>query len=410
MTLQSTADAIEKIVVNLVSNAIKYSDKGGCIRLSLLADGGKTGTLTVADTGRGISPERLPRVFEPFERGHDEAERIPGSGLGLALVHELATSHGGSVRAESTPGAGSTFRVTLPLSSSTAKDSAAIGALPSEVARTEVNALRSGSEQIPTDIETSVPGASLLLIEDNVDMRNYLAEVLGDTYQLKFAGDGNLGLEVAMTDVPDLIVCDIMLPGKDGYEVCHALKTDDRTSHIPVILLTALEGRESRLMGLAERADDYLTKPFDEVELKQRIANLLDLRTMLQRRYSHDLRFDEAPPAELNQHDQSFLAKLSRVTEAQHADPDFDPASMASALAVGERNLQRKLKALIGMSPGEYLRGYRLQHAMRRLRNGERPGEVAFTVGFTSQAYFSTCFRAQFGFPPSEARENARKH
>ena len=295
LTLQSTGDAIEKIVVNLVSNAIKYSESGGRIRLSLVADAGKTGTLRVTDTGRGISPERLPHIFEPFERGHDEAERIPGSGLGLALVQELATSHGGTVHAESTAGVGSMFLVTLPLSSSTAKDTAAIGASASEEARIEVNALRGASDPIPINVETSALGASLLLIEDNADMRTYLAEVLGDTYQLKFAGDGNSGLEMAMADVPDLIVCDIMLPGKNGYEICHALKTDDRTSHIPVILLTALEGRDNRLKGLVEKADDYLTKPFDEAELRQRIANLLDLRAVLQRRFARDLRFDEAP-------------------------------------------------------------------------------------------------------------------
>ena len=241
-------------------------------------------------------------------------------------------------------------------------------------------------------------------------MRNYLAEVLGIGYQLTFASDGAQGLEMAATEIPDLIVCDIMLPGKDGYEVCHAIKTDERTSHIPVILLTALEGQENRLKGLVEKADDYLTKPFDETELRQRISNLLDLRVLLQRRYARDLRFDDSvPPADLSLRDQSFLQKVARVTTSLHADPQLDLKRLASALAVGERHLQRKLQALIGLSPSEYIRAYRLQRAMERLRAGERPGEVAFAVGFSSQAYFSNCFRAQFGYPPSQARDRKRQ-
>jgi CheY-like chemotaxis protein len=240
-------------------------------------------------------------------------------------------------------------------------------------------------------------------------MRDYLGQVLGRAYQLAFAADGDAGLEAAFKDVPDLVVCDIMLPGKDGYEICHTLKTDDRTSHIPVILLTALEGREDRLKGLAEKADDYLVKPFDEAELMQRIANLLALRALLQRRFARDLRF-EAPLADLGKRDQAFLQKLARVAAAHHADAEFDVSRMATALAAGERNLQRKLKALLGMSPAEYLREYRLQQAMERLRGGERPGDVAFATGFVSQAHFSKCFRAQFGLSPSEVRDTSRRH
>lgn len=409
LTLQTTVDALEKITVNLVSNAIKYSSPGGRIRISLAGGASDAGTLIVSDTGRGISPVRLPHIFEPFERGHDEAERIPGSGLGLALVHELATAHGGQVQVESTPQVGSTFRVLLPLATTQALRFESDVAV-SEEALLAVATLSSENDAMPISSPAPAVGASILVIEDNADMRDYLGQVLGDAYQLAFAGDGNSGLEMAVAEIPDLVVCDIMLPGRDGYEVCHALKTDDRTSHIPVILLTALEGREDRLKGLAEKADDYLTKPFDEAELKQRITNLLDLRTLLQRRFARDLRFDESPPAELSKRDQSFLQKLARVTGEHYADSSLDLARLASAMAVGERNLQRKLKALVGMTPGEYLREYRLQQAMERLRAGERPGDVAFAIGFTSQAYFSTCFRAQFGYPPSEVREKIRQH
>jgi signal transduction histidine kinase/streptogramin lyase/CheY-like chemotaxis protein len=405
---QSTEDALEKILVNLVSNAIKYSSAGARIRVEV-AKGRDTATISVTDTGRGIAPERLPHIFEPFERAHDEAERIPGSGLGLALVHELATAHGGKVEVESTPGRGSTFRVTLP-AAVVAAGTVVEPMGPSEEARLEVAALRAAHDPTQPAPATAESGHSVLVIEDNADMRAYLRQVLGGLYSVDFAEDGEAGLERAYATVPDLIVCDVMLPRKDGFEVCHALKSDDRTSHIPVIMLTALEGHEDRMKGLAERADDYLTKPFNEEELKQRIANLLDLRAMLQRRYARDLRFDQGAPADLSARDQKFLEKLSRYVGQHYADPELGLPALAAALAVSERNLQRKLKALVGLSPGEYLRGYRLQRAMERLLAGERPGDVAAAVGFASQAYFSTCFRTQYGFAPSEARARARPH
>lgn len=409
LTLQTTPDALEKITVNLVSNAIKYSAAGSQIRVSLNAGEGMTGILTVSDSGRGISPERLPHIFEPFERGHDEAERIPGSGLGLALLRELVTAHGGQVQVESTVGVGSVFRVFLPLAAQNAQP-ATVADEPSEEARVEVATLRAGVATASAAPPLPTSGARILVIEDNADMRSYLSQILSDTYHMTYAADGSEGLDMAATEIPDLVVCDVMLPGRDGFEVCHAIKTDDRTSHIPVILLTALADRADRLKGLKEKADDYLSKPFDEVELKQRIANLLDIRAVLQRRFARDLRFDETAPAGLSQRDQLFLIKLARVTASHHADPQFDLSRLASAMAVSERNLQRKLHALVGLTPGEYLRAYRLQRAIERLRAGERPGDVAFAVGFSSQAYFSTCFRAQFGFPPSETRDRMKQH
>ena len=406
LTLQTTEDALEKIVVNLVSNAIKYSSDGGSIRVSLVTDPLQRGVLTVSDTGRGISADRLPHIFEPFERGDEDSERIPGSGIGLALVHELVTAHAGQIEVVSVPQRGSVFRIQIPLATVDAPATQP-QVITSKAARLEVDSIRSDTSP-PGIVAPSVHNESLLVIEDNLDMREYLRSVLEDAYRLEFAVDGNSGLERAIDLVPDLVVCDIMLPEKNGYEVCHALKSDDRTSHIPVILLTALEDQEHRMKGLQEKADDYLTKPFNESELRQRIANLLEVRSLLQRRFSRDLRYDRVPPADIGQRDQHFLQELSRLVDKRHGDPHLDNAKIAGELAVSERNLQRKVKALVGLKLGEYLRSYRLQKAMERLLAGERPGEVAFAVGFTSQAYFSTCFRLQFGYSPSEARERAR--
>ena len=221
----STEDAIEKIAVNLISNAIKYSPPGA--RICVSADKSEdTGTISVMDTGRGIESERLPHIFEPFERGHDEAERIPGSGLGLALVHELATAHGGKVDVESVPGRGSTFLVSLPLAEADASSSQAPGGL-SEEAKLEVAALRSAQALIARPQHPTEPTHSLLVIEDNADMREYLKRLLGRLYRVDLPRTVTRGSSARSLTVPDLVVCDIMLPGKDGYAVCHALKTDD---------------------------------------------------------------------------------------------------------------------------------------------------------------------------------------
>jgi AraC-like DNA-binding protein len=187
--------------------------------------------------------------------------------------------------------------------------------------------------------------------------------------------------------------------------VCRTLKNDIQTSHVPVVLLTALEGEAHRLRGLEDGADDYLAKPFNEVELVSRIGNLLEIRALLRQRFSLELRPAEAPDSHLLSRDRTFLERLARQVDAGHAEPTFAVCQLASALAMSERQLQRKLKALTGLTPAEYLRAHRLRQALKRLHAGERPGEVAYAVGFGSQAYFSTCFKAQFGFTPGEARD-----
>jgi len=209
--------------------------------------------------------------------------------------------------------------------------------------------------------------------------------------------------------VPDVVVSDIVLPGQDGYAVCRQLKSSELTSHIPVVLLTALGDADHRLRGLGVQADDYLAKPFSEPELLLRIRNLLEIRAILQRRYARDLRFERAQPEDLNERDRAFLAKLGRLSAERHPDVGLDLHAIASAMAVSERQLQRKLKALIGLTPAEYLRDYRLQRAHERLVAGERSGAVALASGFGSPAHFSSCFKAQYGYPPSEARERTRR-
>jgi signal transduction histidine kinase/CheY-like chemotaxis protein/streptogramin lyase/AraC-like DNA-binding protein len=402
--VQATTDAVEKITVNLVSNAIKFTPPGGRIVVDLVVQGA-AGCLSVTDTGVGIAADQIDRIFLPFERGDAEAERVAGSGLGLAFVRELVTAHAGRVEVDSVPGRGSTFRVIWPLAvaRTTTKQSRTEARAGSEEARLAVAALSESPSPNIGESAKSPQEATLLLIEDNRDMQRYLVEMLGSEYRCLVAGDGSTGLASAAEEIPDLIVCDILLPGMSGYEVCHELKCSERTCHIPVILLTALESRDNRIRGFLEKADDYLTKPFDEVELRQRIANLLEIRALLRERFARDIRFDKVPLADLSPRDRGFLDRLSRLVARHHPEPDLDVKRLADALGMSDRQLQRKLKALVSLGPSEYLRAYRLQMALDRLRAGERVGAVAMAVGFSSQAYFSTCFRARFGYPPSEA-------
>ena len=408
LVLQSTADAFEKIAVNLISNAIKYTAAGGRVSVSQWAEGA-LGVLAVADNGRGIAAEFLERIFEPFERAHDEAERIPGSGLGLAVVRELTEAHGGRVEVDSVPGNGSTFRVYWPLASGMAEMTLPATTEQPVLARIEVAALRVDPTSPSVGAEPDRHKPAVLVIEDNADMRRYMLEVFAPHYRCLQADDGQTAVALAIAEVPDVVVSDIILPGQDGYAVCRQLKSNEITSHVPVVLLTALGDQDHKLRGLGVQADDYLAKPFSEPELLLRIRNLLEIRAILQRRYARDLRFDRTQPEDLNERDRAFLAKLGGMFAERHPDAGLDLHAIASAMAVSERQLQRKLKALIGLTPAEYLRDYRLQRAHERLVNGERSGAVALASGFASHAHFSSCFKAQFGYPPSEARERTRR-
>jgi DNA-binding response OmpR family regulator len=251
--------------------------------------------------------------------------------------------------------------------------------------------------------------ATVLLVEDHPDMRRYLCEVLSAEYRCLASGDGVRAVSLACEELPDVVVCDVLLPGQDGMAVCRALRNDVRTSHIPVVLLTALADDEHRVAGLTELADDYLAKPVNEAELRLRLRNLLDLRAMLQRRCAREIRFEREVPADLGERDRVFLGKLGRVVARRYGEVGLDLGGIAAEMALSERQLQRKLKALTGLTPGEYLRDYRLVRSYEQLSDGRRANEVARDCGFVSAAHFATCFRARFGHVPSETRARSRR-
>ena len=276
----------------------------------------------------------------------------------------------------------------------------------SAVARREVESLvQPGAAAAMSGQENGDSRRTILIVEDNPDMQNYLHDLLEEDYECMVAGNGKDGLEVAIEQVPDLVVSDVMMPEMDGYELTQILKEDQRTSHIPIIMLTARSDQESRLKGLRERADDYLIKPFNDEELSLRISNQLAARDIIKARFSGRIYLEEPLSTELNERERDFLERFEALLTENYADPDLDIGIMASQMAVSTRQLQRKLKALTGHSPAEYLRAYRLKKAAGLLRKGGQITRVAMDVGFSSQAYFGTCFKAQFGLSPGQFQQ-----
>jgi DNA-binding response OmpR family regulator len=244
--------------------------------------------------------------------------------------------------------------------------------------------------------------ASLLIIEDNVDLRDFLVDSFTPEYKTLSAGNGREGLELALTHLPDLIISDIMMPEIDGVELCRRLKTDERTSHIPVILLTAKTGIKSKLEGLETGADDYLTKPFERPELLMRVKNLLASRKSLRERFGKQL-LVQPGEVSVTSADEKFLQKVFALLDENLSNADFDVAAFSKEIGMSQTHLHRKLTALLGQSGNELIRTFRLRRAASLLSQQHgNVSEIAFMVGFTSSNYFSKCFRDQFGQTPTE--------
>jgi CheY-like chemotaxis protein len=256
-----------------------------------------------------------------------------------------------------------------------------------------------------TDLPVDPDRDLVLVVEDNADMRAYIVALLAREYECLEAENGDEAVALAFEHVPDLVLCDIVLPGRDGFEVSHALKEDQRTSHVPIILLTARHDRDSRLHGWEEKVDGYLTKPFDDDELMLRVANLLDVREILKNRFASRFFENAVESNGMNPRDRVFMARLESVLEEGYGSESFGVERIAAGMFMSVRQVQRKLKALTGQTPSALLRAFRLRRARELLRTGLAVSQVSDATGFSSPAYFSTCFKAQFGVPPGEYQE-----
>lgn len=398
-------EKMQKIVSNLLSNAIKFTPQNGQVILRVKTGGALI--LQVSDTGQGIPPDKLPFVFDRFYQADNSATRqAEGTGIGLTLTKELAHLLGGRIGVESRPGEGSTFTVTLPVTRAAARQVIQPENFFIESQETEpavnAGALPIGDPRLPA----SRP--QLLLVEDNPDVSRYLSSLLGANYQMHKAQNGKAGVEAAFRLVPDIIISDVMMPGIDGFELCRILKTDERTSHIPIVLLTAKADHASKIEGLTRGADVYLPKPFDREELLIRLEKLIELRRHLQERYAqfsglaNALKVD--PSGALDSEEQ-FLQKAVRFVEAHISDEDFGMPELCKALNMSRTNLFRKLKALTGQSATDFIRHLRLEKAKVLLETTDmNVTEASYAVGFGSPNYFSRAFQEAFGISPKSVR------
>jgi len=409
------ADKLEKIVYNLLGNAVKFTPAGGSIRTGLSLEAGAAGGLlriTVADTGIGIAPEHIDRIFDRFFQVEDEASAtrlVSGTGIGLALTRELTDLLGGQLTVESQPGRGSTFTVVLPVKQAKAAQPALAegamvvsGLVDEPVQETGGAALtaRLGADEGERPL--------VLVVDDNADLRQFISEALAGPYRVRTAINGEEGWQLVLRELPDLVVSDVMMPVLDGYALCHRIKQTPVTSHIAVLLLTARSATPSKLEGLAAGANDYLVKPFDLAELRLRVQNWLNyqrqLRAFLQKRLGEG----HAPVAHQTL-DDPFLRQLYEVLDTELANPDLTVEKLARSMAVSTRSLHRKLSALTNLSPIELIRSHRFRKAAEYLQAGYSVGESAYRVGMENLPYFSQSFKEFFAQTPTEYIQHHRK-
>ncbi|MBD0254189.1 MAG: tetratricopeptide repeat protein [Cytophagales bacterium] len=407
--LHFDADKLEKIHSNLLSNAFKFTPNGGQVRLEVTpieVDCTRACLrVSVANSGSVIPPGQLDKVFDRFYQGDKQYSDQQGTGIGLALVKELVQLHDGRVHAESDPAWGTRFVVAFSLA--IAPGQHPVPALTNVPAATTASPVLPAAEPGGIPVKNDAPGATgstplLVLVEDNEDLRLYIRRHLEDRYRIVECENGRQGLEAALQRMPDLIITDWMMPEMNGLELSEKLKADERTSHIPVIMLTALATQESKLRGLETGADAYLTKPFDARELLLRVGNLVESRRKLQEKFSRQLRVSPKDIA-VSSVDEKLLEKILRITEANMGDSAFGPEAFAREAGMSRMQLHRKLTALTGQATGDFIRTMRLKRAAQLLEaKAGNVSEVAYQVGFESMPHFSKCFKDQFGMTATE--------
>ena len=399
------ADKLQKIIFNLLSNAIKFTKATGTVWAGVQVRD-KLIIITVRDNGIGISKQQLKSVFNRFFQGANNiARENEGSGIGLALTKELVELHNGNISVESQPGAGTTFSVKLP----TEDDIYSVD----EIIETSVETDAYSQPVLENEQEfVNVPHlrqnkALVLLIEDNPDMRNFILESLEEHFQVVACADGLQGLEKTKEIMPDLILSDVMMPGMDGFEVCRLIKSNEITSHIPVILLTAKAALDDKLEGLEIGADDYITKPFNMQELIMRINNLIELRKKIWLKISGTLFASGSAKLKtldgLTQVDKQFIERIYAIVEKNYTQPEFNVERFSAESGMSSSQLRRKMTVLFRKSPNEFIRSFRLQKAAKDIiEQGINVSEAAFASGFNSLPYFTKCFQKEFGKLPSD--------
>ncbi len=435
-------EKIQQAVYNLLSNALKFTQENGAVLVHASKteqDGRPFLKLKVKDTGIGIPLENINNIFDrfyslpqPLQRRGEVKEGLPlsaaqqerssplwgdreglgggreGAGIGLALTKELVELMKGRIEVQSQVGEGTEFILYLPVETAVQPTT--------EVGGAEREAMRKTEQLAPANMEPALPAGrqeetideaeashlsdlpELLVIEDNQDIITYIKTILKDNYKIHTARNGAAGIEKALETIPDIIISDVMMPEKSGYEACETLKQDERTSHIPIILLTAKATQADKVEGLKYGADAYLSKPFDKEELIIRLEKLVETRRQLQQHYANNATVSQTAEPSV---DDIFLQRLREHIQAGLSDAEFGVPQLALAVPMSQMQLYRKLKALTGKTPSQFIRSYRLQKGLELLQKGElNISEVAYEVGFADPSYFSRVFQKEFGKSP----------
>ena len=393
---------VERIFYNLLSNALKYTDEGGNITIKAKSTD-ETVEICVKDTGRGIAKEDIRHIFDRFYQVRNGSK--DGTGIGLAIVKAFTELQGGTAKVESEVGEGSEFTITLP------KRVAGDNFQPAEETYTMNDFLDESSAVTDISTENKVSKITsdrqedkprVLVIDDNADIRAYATTLLSDEYDVMEASDGAEGLRKAVREVPDVVVCDVMMSGMDGLECCKRLKADSLTCHIPVILLTAKTLDEYRAEGYAYGADAYLTKPFNGNVLKARIKNLIANRKLMKIVFGNDAQ--QVPTVPVAQSAESqFVEKFRTIIQANLGNSELNVVTISHEMGISRAQLYRKIKSITGISPNDIVREARMRRADRLLETTDKSvSEIAYEVGFSSPSYFTKCYREFFGRTPNK--------
>ena len=404
-------DKLDKIAINLLSNALKFTPEGGEVTFNAsykISDDHKFSQIlefSVTDTGQGIPAESLEKVFDRFYQVESSLKKEGGgTGLGLSLSKELAHLMHGDITIKSENCEGSTFMFQCPLGKNHLEESefSLIKYLPESVAHVPELYGKENKEISEENVKSADKNPILLIVEDNRDIRMHLSENFSLDFNIHEAIDGVAGLKKATELIPDLIITDLMMPGMDGIELCEKLKNDVRTSHIPIIMLTAKVTMEDKISGLETGADDYISKPFNMIELKTRVNNLIEQRKNLRERFSREITL-EPMDISITSMDEKFLKQAIEIVEEHITEEKFDQAEFREAMNMSKSTLFRKLQALTGQAPTEFIRTIRLKRAASLLKqNFGNVTQVSLEVGFNNLSYFNRTFKKLFGVSPVE--------
>lgn len=403
----------DRALYNLLSNAFKFTADYGKVHICLERPRhGTEAVIHIEDDGAGMDENTLAHAFELFYQSRNNEHQ--GTGIGLALTREIITLHHGTIRVKSNKGAGTTFSITLPVSAAPfapeeiQQESESMNVINHSL-HSYIADLEDGIPLPATSVTNNAPIFSLLIIEDHPDLNHFLVDFLREQYEVFHAANGAEGLKMAFQHIPDLILCDIMMPGTDGIQVLQTLKKDIRTSHIPVVLLSANSSEEQRIQGMQHNADAYISKPFNLKYLAECISSMLNNRALLKDHYIAEPE-TRVHTAQSNKADRKFVNDFTAIIEENLGNDQFSVEEIGQQLSISKMQLYRKVKQLLNCNVNDYILDARIKKGKYLLVNSKfSVSEIAYACGFSSPAYFSTVFKARCQQTPKAFREQVNK-